>query len=352
MSEDGESDIDPDVCEAAGLAHDLGHAPFGHIGEETLDQVLRSFDRDRGGYEGNPQSFRIATRLGTSDSDPGKVDGDLGFNLTRRTLNAIFKYPWIEGEGPNPQKIPAKCGAYKCDIEAFDWVRSHSKSTARTIEAEIMDWADDITFAVHDLMDFYQAGKIPLDAINSSAGGSKELNAFIDSTFARNKQLDAERNRYETALKRILEYISFEQRFEGTRAQRETIWKNSTLLITRFLTQMELHTSAGAKRLVIAQEGKDEVKMLKEFTWHYVILHHDLAMQQHGQKHMLKTVLEELLERSREQDKWSVFPPLTRHRLSAADEKSESIGRVVVDHVASMSDLEVSTTYRHMRGRK
>jgi dGTPase len=215
-----------------------------------------------------------------------------------------------------------------------------------------MDWADDITFAVHDLMDFYQAGRIPLEAINSSGGQSKELSAFLDATFGRKPKYREERPRYEEALKRILEYISFEQRYEGTRHHREAVWRNSTLLISRFLEQMEITRTDGQRRLRIAKERKDEVKMLKEFTWHYVILHHDLAMQQHGQKHMLGTVLRDLLNRTGKEEYWPVFPPLIRHRLVLAKQRGESTARVVVDHVASMSDLEVSTTYRNMRGRR
>ena len=82
--------VDPDVVETAGLAHDLGHPPFGHGGKD----VICGASRDRGleeGFEGNPQSFRIVTRLAVRYADQVPP----GLDLTRASLNAILKYPWL-----------------------------------------------------------------------------------------------------------------------------------------------------------------------------------------------------------------------------------------------------------------
>jgi dGTP triphosphohydrolase len=98
--------VDPDVVEAAAFAHDLGHPPFGHIAEHTLDQLAI----DNGapdGFEGNAQSFRIVTRLAAHRT------GYKGLNLTRATLNAVLKYPWFRGEGPLEKSD--KFGAYRSE---------------------------------------------------------------------------------------------------------------------------------------------------------------------------------------------------------------------------------------------
>ncbi len=81
------SGIDPDVVEAACLAHDLGHPAFGHLAEKILNKEAE----DAGGFEGNAQSFRIVTELAFRSKSYG------GLDLTRATLNAILKYPWPKG---------------------------------------------------------------------------------------------------------------------------------------------------------------------------------------------------------------------------------------------------------------
>jgi dGTPase len=90
----GHVGLDPDAAEAAGLAHDMGHPPFGHIAEKELDSLVR----DRGvsdGYEGNAQTFRIVARLSVGDSSSQENDVDVpGLNLTARTINGLLRYPW------------------------------------------------------------------------------------------------------------------------------------------------------------------------------------------------------------------------------------------------------------------
>jgi dGTPase len=88
--------LDPDVAEAAGLAHDLGHPPFGHIAEETLHHLVQTKGRLKDGFEGNAQSFRIVAKLAVSDALPTTGTKTIdGLNLTRATLNGILKYPWL-----------------------------------------------------------------------------------------------------------------------------------------------------------------------------------------------------------------------------------------------------------------
>ncbi|MEO1341880.1 MAG: dGTP triphosphohydrolase, partial [Cyanobacteria bacterium J06635_13] len=148
--------VDADVVEAAALAHDLGHPPFGHTAEEQLDACARKAGLSDG-FEGNAQSFRILTRLAIHRLDY------YGLNLTRATLNAVLKYPWLRSPDTTSKRY-RKYGVYDLDIEAFSFTRE-AANDRQSIEASIMDFADDITYSVHDLEDFYLAGLIPLELL-------------------------------------------------------------------------------------------------------------------------------------------------------------------------------------------
>jgi dGTPase len=341
----------PDVAEAAALAHDLGHPPFGHIAEKELDGLAKKAGLEDG-FDGNAQSFRIVSKLAVSDAvtaDSDKTPVIRGLNLTRGTLNAILKYPW--GRGDNPDKKD-KWGVYNTERNLYDWIRQGNSlhKFAKSPEAAAMDWADDITYAVHDLVDFYCAGQIPLDRL-ADDNDPAERNSFFSEVFTRCPDLVPRRLALEKIFKEVLEYFPLDRRYIGTLEQRTGIWQFSTVLISRYVDAITLlMPTAEAKNILdIKPYAGDEIRMLKELTWHYVILNNELATLQHGQTQTVRIVFETMLSAVKE-NRWKLFPPSYQEELGAAKGDSLLQTRVVVDYVAGMTEHEVARVYALLTG--
>jgi dGTPase len=263
---DGEADVelvdrlDVDAAEAAALGHDLGHPPFGHLAEEILADAMR----DAGGFEGNAQSFRIVCRLAMRDPEHP------GLNLTPATLNGMLKYPWLAGEHPTDPNS-TKFGAYWSDRE--DFLAAQGKSSVRpgqrTLEAELMDWSDDITYAVHDLEDFYRVGLVPLERLRTNGD---ERARFFESFFKPDGSL---RSKFDGAdpghLRDRLDLLFLGRLvfdpFVGTSTQRAQLRQASSTLIGDFMGAISASVSAEQAQTRVVRIDRDaqaDVLILKE----------------------------------------------------------------------------------------
>jgi dGTPase len=258
--------IDSDVVEAACLAHDLGHPPFGHIAEQRLNELAK----DSGGFEGNAQSFRIVSRLASRTRDYP------GLDLTKATLAAILKYPWMRGDSPEK---PQKWGAYNSEQPDFEFAaRLLSAPNEPSVEAQLMDWADDVTYSVHDLEDFYRAGRMPLHLLAHREGRERE--SFFQNVFERRKDdktFGAKEDLKEAFTQVLISTFSISRAYDGSAEHRAALRNFTGIMIGRFINAASLEEQNGKVKLRINADLRSEVMMLKELTWTYVIEASSLA---------------------------------------------------------------------------
>ena len=334
--------LDPNVAEAAGLAHDLGHPPFGHIAEYELNKLTTAAGA-RDGYEGNAQSFRIVAMLATSDARNAEDLPIAGLNLTRATLHSILKYPWRRGRSKPYSK---KWGYYDTEEAVFNWVTQDRPPEQRSLAAEIMDWADDITFAIHDLLDFYCAGKIPIDRCKHP--GSAELNRMLTGMFKRKPEWERDRQQYVEALEAIVEWFPIEahQQYSDSSDDRAQLFDCSTGLIRHFVEAIKVRSrdELAGPLATVDPEVRRIVEVLKQFIWEYVIQSPDLAVPQQGQRLAISTVFRRLISAAEEKH-WYIFPAGYRSAISQASTK-HARARVVADCISGMTEKELLHLYR------
>lgn len=346
--------LDPDVAEAAALAHDLGHPPFGHIAEEELQKLAGSKDFPgplEDSFEGNAQSFRIVARQSV------RTFHYTGLNLTRATLNAILKYPWFRGEGPS-SKRDRKWGAYRDESESFQFARAESQSFVRSAEAEIMDWADDIAYALHDTEDFYRAGLIPLDRLIPGRD-QQERDAFLSYYFATKGITGVDQKRADTDLKNAIGNLGPQDRFIGSIGQRSTLRSWVSNRIARYVHAFSIRPAKenNPPTTQILPDAEREIDLLKQLTWYYVIKNPALASQQAGQRKIIRDLFTEF-RRAAAEKRDEIFPTVFSDRLRLIRDdgnlddgkKERATTRLVVDLIASMTEDQALRIHHKLTG--
>jgi dGTPase len=333
--------LDPEVVEAACLAHDLGHPPFGHIGERRLNQLVRDAE-DQEGFEGNAQSFRIVTNLAVRFRECP------GLDLTRATLAACIKYPWLADS--DEAKRTEKWNAYSTEKSDFEFAREYWHGSGKTVEAELMDWADDIAYSVHDLEDFHRCSMIPWHKIFGPNGRELVVQSALNAWRNAPRNADGRLRKAYDRLRELIDGLTdiVREPYEALREQRQELRALTSQLIGRFVGTIRLRvpTRANDRCVEIAQSALDEVSVLKQLTRDYVLRTPSLAAQQKGQQKILTDLFDVFLEDVRS-GKPTYIPRKFHHIV---EEDSVSNARKACDCIASLTEAETMAMHARLHG--
>jgi dGTPase len=325
--------IDPDLVEAICLSHDLGHPPFGHAGERTLNHLMR----ERGGFEGNAQTLRLlAERIFSAKRT--------GMDPTRAFLDGILKYKSLWSELRTATgKTPEHHFIYDDQQAQLDWAMGgHDfplelppgavRDKFKSIECQVMDWADDTAYSLNDLSDSARAGFLNLEKIEAWA--EKTGHPTGDGTPLADLMRAIRRKRVDPFVgKRIGRYI------QSTRLEADV----------NFLSAV---TNRYRYRLVIDDEVKRESALFKKLAFEVVFLSPQLKQLEHKGSHMLRQMWEVLGQRyvtggSIDGQDFQLLPADTAAEL--ADVRDEDArARLICDFLAGMTDGYAGRTYKRL----
>ena len=341
--------LNPDLCEMAGLTHDIGHPPYGHNGEVALNEVAR------GGFEGNAQTLRILTRL-----EPKKLVGatSYGLNLTRAALDAACKYPRTR---TNPDgSVNRKYGAYDEDAPILEWLRAGHGDSTPPMEAQVMDCSDDIAYSVHDVEDGIVSGRVTLkvlwDLVELAALADKGAAAFGGNA---DELIDA------AARLRALPSISAAADFDYTLASWAGLKQLTSELVGRYVGAVAAAT-AGAEEnqpdalrcdlnpsgalgrqfgtLVIPPEAEAEVRLLKTVAVLYVMDMPAHLRRQDRQRDRVYRVYDYMRAGAP-----GTLDTMFQEWWSAAETDAER-DRVIIDQIASMTESRLERAAKKSAG--
>lgn len=325
--------VDPDLLEAVCLSHDLGHPPFGHAGERSLNFLMK----DHGGFEGNAQTLRLLTERIFSAKRTG-------MDPTRAFLDGVLKYKslWTERKAADGH-APEHHFLYDDQHAHLDWAMGGNdfpieltpgdvRDTFKSIECQIMDWADDTAYSLNDLSDSVRAGFLTIEKIEAwaeksgaSTGEGTPLGDLLKAI--RRKRVDP------FVGKRIGSYI------QATRLESDV----------NFLSAM---TNRYRYRLVIDPAVKAESKLFKKLAFEVVFLSPQLKQLEHKGSRMLRQlwdVLEKRYVRGETidgQDFQLLSADTAAEIANAADELGRA--RIVCDFLAGMTDGYAARTYKRL----
>jgi dGTPase len=350
----------PELAEAAALAHDLGHPPFGHAGEQTLDACMREVSQRSRltgkkvlRFEGNAQTFHILVA-----AEP-KSPLYPGLNLTRATLAGVLKYPY-EQDTRNDKFI------FASDLPVARWAlqngcsilkvqsRPKNRRPKTSIACQILNWADDCAYSVHDVEDALQAQFLH--------PGDLEQVRFARRVFAHYEETREEEEAPELSISEVRRrLLKFEKRILPSehgdeRAQRKAAMRN---ILNDLITAVSVEACAGSSRadfswrLIVPDEARIMSVLCKSVIWEAVITDPRVAVMSTKGREILRDLFQLLMEEVLEKESAALFPryyrPIVEECFGGGQMEA---GRAVCNFLALLTDMDALRLHALLRGSK
>ena len=332
---------DTDLVETISLIHDIGHPPFGHAGEQRLSELMEPY----GGFEANAQNVRILTRLETKSEDYD------GLNLTRAVIDGQLKYK---------TPFPGEKGkfVYEDDVEVVEWASKEARTVVdgakisdQSFECEIMDWADEVAYAVHDLEDSIHARYITASTFQNQSLREEIINELSDKFDNDTAGLTSV---FQGLISQIVQENPDYQLFASTSSLREQKANRKRLtsyLIGRYIRAVdrsELRSAIGspiskryAYRVCIPATYRMEVALINRIIMKVVIRSPQIRMMEEKGKYIIQCLFEKFMDGDNAE---FLLPDDWKEYLFECNMEGER-ARVVSDYISGMTDDYAQKTY-------
>ena len=317
--------IDADLVEAACLAHDLGHPPFGHIGERTLNACMSPW----GGFEGNAQTLRILTEL--IFDRPSKP---VGMQPSRALLDSILKYKktfteCIVTDAQDNKHYPDNHFVYDDQQDILNWVhRDGELPSEKCLECQVMDWADDTAYSLNDLSDGIQAGYITPQKVEGWAENKTNLSSAAQSQ-----------------IEKLIDTIN-KQSYERRHAAKIGAFIRSARIEK---TEDTFPTSRYSLKLKIDEAVKEECNLYKSLAIDLIFKSPQVQQNEYRGRYLLKRLFEALEETYIHAGNRGlrILPDHWDQRVRETDDEATRY-RIMCDALSSFTDGEAIRLYQRL----
>ncbi len=257
----------------------------------------------------------------------------------------MLKYPWKRDFAVDGKRYK-KFACYDTEEPIFDQVRTGYPTDYRSAEAEIMDWADEIAYAVHDLYDFARAGLIPLDQLSQS---KHEFEIFLGALQQRWAAAGIKKEHTIESMRKVFAVLALapSEHYNGGQRHRAALRTYTSILIGQYVQALQLcdpQKHPDGKCVNVTPQAKVELDVLKECTWVYVIEGAGMAGIQYGQRQIVTTLFDILYRDAKDQRR--LTPVWAKELLDAGQPAT----RVATDIVSGLVEDQALTLYQRLTG--